>query len=501
MSTVVAPEGGARPTPTINPLAWRRWWLGIDCNDRVIAWAQTLTGQAMIHVILLTCLALMPVIRLNHVALIAVSLFLCWVFPHRRMMVVALMGTTYFLLRPFKHGQLYDYFDQTPLAGMTAWASLPADLLLLPFGLVFLVFAFAMMWNHTHKRVRFVSDYPLLSMTGLGVLLTSLTVMMPQNQFVFLPAWLALSYLTSTFFFLGYVLIDMRSKTPLPLSLRLGFMRPFWAGFFTPIKGPAYFVKFEANSDRDLAVSRLKGLKLIVWASILFFIWEWGFQRLIYGHLAFPKLDVLIAAVAAGDTVYLGMRWAAVGVDFMAMVIMMGAAMHAIVAAVRVAGFAIPRGMVRPLASRTIAEFWGRYLFYFKEMLVDFFFYPAFRRYFKNSPRLRMAFATFCAAFIGNVFFDFFHALPLIAISDSQVIWQGFVSYCVYAGILTAGIIWSQQFQRAPKPEHGWFRYNVLPRMQVIVFFALLQVVDDSLAVVPIGERLSYLIGLFGVSV
>lgn len=498
MSTVVSPGDGERRPMPLNPFVWRRWWLGIDKDDAVVAWAQTLPGQAVIHIVLLAALLSMPVVRLNHVALIAVSLMLCWIFPQRRLMVLAFTGLTYFLLRPFKMGPHYDYFEQLPVAG--AVGGVPTDLMLVPMGLAFLVFAFAMIHNQRHKHFAFISNRPLLFMFMIGVVLSVASVWLPRDHVLFAPVWIALVYLCSTYFFLGYVLLDQRSKTQVPLPMQMGFMRPFWAGFAPPMKGPAYFLKFQPKTDADLAVSRLKGMKLAVWAAILFAIWQWGFDRLVHTHWAFPRLDDLIAATAGGAVASLGLRWAAVGVEFLGLVILMGAAVHAIVAVIRVAGFCIPRGMVRPLASRTIAEFWGRYLFYFKEMLVDFYFYPAFRRYFKNSPRLRMAFATFAAAFVGNIVFDFTHAMPSLAFEGGDRIWQGFISYCVYAGILTAGIIWSQQMQRAPRPEDGYVRYNVLPRAQVIVFFALLQIVDDSSAVVPIGERLTYLVGLFGVT-
>lgn len=498
MSTVVTSGGNAHRPVTLNPLAWRRWWLGIDRNDAVVAWAQTLPGQAAIHIALVAALFAMPYLRTSQVALMAVGLALCWAFPQRRLAVLAVTGLTYFLLRPFKIGPQYGYFEQ--LAAAAVPSGVPAALMLVPTGLVFLVFAFAMIQNQKHKYIAFVSNRPLLFMFMLGALLTAATAWLSHDNPLFAPIWIALAYLASTYFFLGYVLLDERSKTKAPLHMQMGFMRPFWAGFAPPMKGPAFYLKFQAQSDHDLAVSRLKGIKLAVWAAILFMIWDWGFNRLIYGYWGFPRLDDLIVATTSGEAASLGLRWAAVGIDFMRIVVLMGAAVHAIVAVVRVAGFCIPRGMVRPLASRTIAEFWGRYLFYFKEILVDFFFYPAFRRYFKNNPRLRMAFATFAAAFVGNVLFDFIHTMPSLAFEGGDRIWPGFLSYCVYAGLLTLGIIWSQQIQRPPKPEDGYVRYNVLPRIQVIVFFALLQVVDDSSAVVPIGERLTYLIGLFGVT-
>lgn len=489
---------GHRPASRFNPFEWRRSWLAIDRNDAAIAWAQTLPGQAVLHAVLLAALLMIPIIRTSHVALMTVALALCWAFPQRRLLVLTVTGLTYFLLRPFKMGPHYDYFEQlaTPLLPF-----LPAVLISVPFGVLFLVFAVAMVRNQDRKLLVFASNRPLLAMFLIGCGLAAATLFLPREHGLFAPAWIALAYLTSSFFFLGYVLLDNRSKTKLPVHGQLGFMRPFWAGFAPPMKGPAFILKAEAKSDADLAVSRLKGVKLVVWALVLFLVWEWVFNRLIHAQWGFPRLDDLIAASASGIQAPLAMRWGAVAVEFMAMVIYMGAAIHAIVAVVRVAGFCIPRGMVRPLSSRTIAEFWGRYLFYFKEMLVDFFFYPTFRRYFKNHPRLRMAFATFAAAFIGNVLFDFMHTIPSVAFEGSERYLNGLISYCVYAGFLTAGIIWSQLAQSAPRKEDGFVRYSLLPRAQVILFFALLQVIDDSSATVLIGDRLSYLTGLFGVSI
>jgi len=194
------------------------------------------------------------------------------------------------------------------------------------------------------------------------------------------------------------------------------------------------------------------------------------------------------------------MRWGAVAVEFMAMVIYMGAAIHALVAVVRVAGFCIPRGMVRPLSSRTIAEFWGRYLFYFKELLSDFFFFPAFQRCFKKHPRLRIAFATFMAAFVGNILFDVISDMPAFGIDGFAATIDNFYSYTVYAGGLTLGIIWSQLFQGKARPEDGFLRYQVLPRVIVLGFFALLQIFDDSSGVIPLGDRFAFFASLFGVN-
>ncbi|MEL6818232.1 MAG: hypothetical protein AAFX98_01975 [Pseudomonadota bacterium] len=478
-----------------NPLAWRGRWMGLDKNPAIVAFAQTWPGILLMHAALLGCLAAMPILRLNHVALVAVSLALCMQFPTRRLAILGLTGTAYFLLRPFKTGPLYDQFEASLGVGHSAILS---NLALVGFGLAFVAFAYAMIINMRTKRIAFVANQPFAFMVFIMTLLTALTLALPTDGWAFAAAWIALAYLASTCFFLGYILMDVRTKNPAPLGTQIGFLRPFWAGFAPPIKGPTYILKFEAKDDEALAVSRIKAVKLAVWALTLFLIWEYGFNRGLYGELAFPRLDALINATANGEASSIFLRWAAVGVDFMAVVVFMGAAVHATVATIRMAGFNIPRGMARPLASRSIAEFWGRYLFYFKEMLVDFFFYPAFRRFFKSRPKLRMAFATFCAAFIGNILFDLIHVLPLMASEGFWVIMERYVSYALYAGIMTIGIIWSQLATK-PKPEDGWFRYDVLPRVQVIGFFALLQVIDDSFGDAPVADRLAYYGSLVGV--
>ena len=66
---------------------------------------------------------------------------------------------------------------------------------------------------------------------------------------------------------------------------------------------------------------------------------------------------------------------------------------HPVVATARLAGFRLLRNTYRPLSSRTIAEFWNRYYYYFKEALVKVYFFPTYRPLLQESsaaaPRLR----------------------------------------------------------------------------------------------------------------
>lgn len=478
---------------SLNPLNWRRAWLGMDRSEAVQLWAQTAQGQIILHLAFAAILFTNPLIRTNQAALLGIALVLCALFPARRMMLLSVLGTAYFLLKPFKQEPFYHHFSEI-WAGMGA--NLPGTVGFVGFGLVFLAFAFVMVINQTNRKVEMIARYPIRFLLALGSLLAAATVLIPQSHTAFSASWIFLSYLTGSFFFLGYVLLDSRSKSALPPHQQLGFVRPVWGYGHVPLKGPAFLQKFEAKTATDLAVTRLKAIKLAVWAVILYWFCEIVFNRVLFGALELPRLEVAIAAGAVEAPLT---RWMILAADFLAQIIIFGASIHIFVAVIRMLGFNIPRGMARPLSSRTMSEFWARYLFYFKEILADFFFYPTFQRYFKKYPKLRLAFATFMAAFVGNVLFDLISDSPSFAINGFWQTIEGFYSYTIYAAALTAGLIWSQIAQRKPDPRDGWLRYDVIPRVQVLLFYGLLQVFDDSSGAVPVGERIDFFFSLFGV--
>ena len=117
---------------------------------------------------------------------------------------------------------------------------------------------------------------------------------------------------------------------------------------------------------------------------------------------------------------------------------------HIIIAIIRMCGFKALRNTYRPLASRTIAEFWNRFFYYFKELLVEFFFYPVFFRYFKNRPLLRMYTATMAAAFFGNFLFHFMRDIFYVIELGFFEAMIAFHSYFAYSFVLGNAIFLSQ---------------------------------------------------------
>jgi hypothetical protein len=169
---------------------------------------------------------------------------------------------------------------------------------------------------------------------------------------------------------------------------------------------------------------------------------------------------------------------------------------HRIIASCRIAGFNALRNTYRPLSSTTISEFFNRFYYYFKELLVDFFFYPTFLRYWKGHRRLRMVFATFAAVFFGNTFFHFTRDWQIIC---DVGIWRAIENYeasLFYCFILAAALSISQLRKRGPKIP-TLVRGHILPAVGVGLFYCLLNIFVTCERSYPFFEYLKYLASLF----
>jgi len=300
--------------------------------------------------------------------------------------------------------------------------------------------------------------------------------------------------------FLAYALATAGTREQPPFWQHLGVFHPFWGSTLTPFgKGLSYLRKFEANTPEELAVTQLKGLKLATWAFLLAAS-HGCFSTLIHGHLGIATFHHAFLHHVAGapDPRYIG--WISLVAYFVEDLLNMSVFGGVIVAAARLAGFRLLRNTYRPLESRTLAEFWNRYYFYFKELMVDHFFYPAFLRYFRNYRRLRIFFATFAAACVGNLLFHFIRDIHFVADMGLWKAVAGEQSHAFYTFVLAVSVGLSQ-LRRAPdRAAKGWLRGRLLPCLWVAAFFCILHVFDAPLdrehSLWQRGEFLLYLVGL-----
>jgi hypothetical protein len=169
------------------------------------------------------------------------------------------------------------------------------------------------------------------------------------------------------------------------------------------------------------------------------------------------------------------------------------------VACGRLAGYRMLRNSCRPLSSTNLADFWNRYYYYFKELLVNVFFFPTFFRYFKQNTRLRILFATFMAAGVGNLIFHFMRGVGCVAQVGLFRAITGFQSYAFYCLALSISIGVSQMRRRRKDPGAGWIRVQLLPSLGVVFFYCILEVFnEDTYSLYPLHNRCGFLFYLFG---
>ena len=310
--------------------------------------------------------------------------------------------------------------------------------------------------------------------------------------------------------FFAYAITDVKLRPTVPLARQLGYLRPFWGFSNVPLgKGANYLERVEAKDDAQFLAAQVSGIKLLLWAVALAFFTD-GINYLLYspheGGLAkffhwIPEgLPTSLAALrrhVEGQPYPIYLCWIALWAEFFFTVLYMAIWGHIVIAICRMAGFNAAPNTDRPLLATSIADFYNRIYYYFKELLATFFFYPAYLRYFKTRPKLRLFTATLLAAGFGNFLFHFLR--DDVAILELGM-WQALLNYHVYAVyclILGSAIAFSQMRLMAKETREptGWRRLGAIAG--VWIFYAFMnQLMPNS------GHNIlqhgSYLLSLFG---
>lgn len=479
MSAVAPPLTVARPVPFAF-LRHFRLVPPIDKYPSVMAFAQTIAGKATLLALygyLLYFASSLHNVYDNQWKVLTCFLVIITAFPrYRRLLVTA--GTLLWVFGIWWQWTPHPHLSQLFQAEISL-------------ALAALIFWWASHFSNSWLRRRPVAT--LLTGFALIVFLASYLPAGSVRSISFAFLSVAAAYL----WYLAYSLMDIGSKSCDPFLLQVGGYQPFWGPSATPFpKGAAYLRRIEAKDSEELAVVQLKGLKLLWWSVVLDLFVTYVFRPFVHGYLGVPFYEFVFhqSLVRAPFPWYMG--WASLIAEFLRRMIEFSIFGHRIIAACRMAGFRALRNTYRPLSSRSLAEFWNRFYYYFKELLVDCFFYPAFMRYFKKWGRWRLFAATVAAAGFGNAFFHFFRDLDYI---DQLGFWRalvGFQSYIFYTIVLSVGIGISQMRPSDPK-NIGWIRSRLILPLGVSLFFCLLRVFDYTDKRYPISESFRFLAHLF----
>lgn len=354
-----------------------------------------------------------------------------------------------------------------------------------------LLYVYAMRW----PKARFARRPILFTLSGLTVLIAWASLVPPHSRF-YAVAWTLVEASVSYVWFICYALTDRASNPAKDTTLELVTFRPLWGSTTTPFpKGAAYLRRIEAKTPEQLATTQLKGLKLLVWAIILAIIEHW-WMWLFHGQFKIPSpVEAMTMSVHGTPPPWL-IRWVSQILFFFEVTLRFAVMGHQIIAVCRMAGFNAVRNSYRPLSATTIAEFFNRFYYYFKELLVDLFFYPTFLRYFKQHRRLRVFFATFVAIAFGN---SYFHLVRDWQFIQRDGLWKGLAGYQVllfYNVIMATAIAVSQLRKRNPISA-GFFRRRIVQPAGVVFFYCLLGVFGDETRSYTLGVHLKYFASLF----
>lgn len=450
----------------------------IDCDPRIVAFAQTAQGKVAILAVSAALLAVRGMLHPGFLLVVAGISFL----PKYRWQFMAVSGLCWIPYIVKREPGTEPGFWMTAI-----WVSLIAG-----FGI--LLAAIKLCWP---KGI--VARNPRLTLLAIfaGALAVAINAPAGQAQ---LRSWSIVALLSACLWFLSYLLTEssLEKASVWRGAASLFCLWPGAAAVSTPfLKRPSQMRRMEAKNDEEFAVVQLKGIKLLAWSlllSIAFALFEIACDR-----AGIPKLTGAIAASTAHHPYPCYLCWASLFAGFVDSMVSMAVWGNTVVAGCRLAGFKLLRNTWRPLESRTVVDLWNRYYYYFKELIADFFFFPVYTRCFKKHPRFRMFFATWVSVGIGIPLFHFIRDIHYVAELGLWRALTGFHVYMCYASMLAIGIAISQIRKISGRSrETRTLTSPLLSTAGVILFFCFLQIFDETRRTVPISEHLLFLTRLAG---
>jgi hypothetical protein len=415
-----------------------------------------------------------------------------WMNPAALPLVLCLALITWL---PYKRHQLVSV-STIVFAVLVPWTQLtqPVYHAILIFAVVTL--AGVLVWSATAWPQTWYGRRPAtMLLAGFAVWIVAISTI-PWHLFKLAQVWDLTIIFGSYIWFVAYVLVDRQAAPVTQFGLEIGSLRPFWGSVYTPFpNGTAYLRQIEAKNAEQLAVTQLKGLKLLGWATLIS-LFSRAWVNYFHGYLRIPYFATTLSMSAHHAAPPWFVCWASLILHFLEN-IMAGAILgHRIIACCRMAGFDALRNMYRPLTSVTVAEFFNRYYFYYKELLVTFFFFPVFLGQSSRFPKLRLAISIFAAACFGNAFFHFIRDPLYIHDFGLWTALKTFQVFFFYTVVLATAITVSRLRKRKPLPA-GFFRGTLRPALSVCLFYCLLSIFAETDRQYPLVEHLRFLGHLF----
>ena len=306
----------------------------------------------------------------------------------------------------------------------------------------------------------------------------------------------------------GYLLLSGKRGKAAGTRFRdhLMYFWPVYGGTNTPYgKGLDYLSRHEAQDEAALARAQLAGIRLLMLAALwrvskeimkgLVFGADNSVQQALGGFtLGVPRLSQLLEH---REMASIGLVWVSLYCELFKDVLDLAVKGHVIIGTLRLFGFQVFRNTYKPLLAETVVEFWNRYYYYFKEIMVDFFFFPTFVSWFRKRPVLRLFTAVFMAAFVGNMYYHLIKERELVH-ADFHALWLEWHSRLFYCLLLSLGIFISmlREQRRTGQPRARGIARRGPSIFGVWTFFAVINIWNQKESFVPLTKFFLGLLGL-----
>jgi hypothetical protein len=470
----------------------------LDLHERreLVAAGQTAIGKVLIWT---AGIALLLWHEVN--GLMPVAFTLVFLFPERRrwLLMLVAFGLIVGKFLPNAALEIADWPQALAGIGGRRWAQVALSTVTATAAILALV-AVAIRFDRMPALVR---RHPLLVLHALLLGLLALGMVTRLQAFLLAPflMWRA-SYLLKT--------AAAGRAAGTSLQDHLFYLVPAFGGTTTPYgKGMEYLNRCEARNAEAFARSQLAGLKLLVLAIVLTVVLAL-LDALVHGRtdtyfgsalapwsLRLPTVADLLAVEAPAPLLN---GWASIYLDLIHVTLRMAIWGHVIIGCLRLLGFNAFRNTYKPLLARSIVEFWNRFYYYFKELLVEIFFYPTFYRCGWAAPRLRLFLAIFAAAFLGNVYFHLLREYELVFSGGMDALTTFLYPRMIYCGLLVLGIWLSmlrqQKRRRLAKPATPWSAIRAIAG--VWTFYGLIHLWLVAPFDYDAGRRFRFVLALAG---
>lgn len=447
----------------------------------LIAQIESVAGRA-----LLWLFATLALLWHEVTVLMPLALALVMIFPQRRRLLLSMVAVGVFAERILEVPGIDWYFITLGVAAGVAC--------------LYVFFRLIQQFEHWPQWAR---HHPLILLhTGIwGALVLSTHPLFGLLSLVPFMAW-RLSYM---------VMQGSRGKlAQTRFRDHLFYLFPVYGGAGTPYgKGLDYLSRHEATDAEAIAKSQLAGVKLLLLAAI------WYLSRDLLDHVFFgasvsylatwPEAWVMdlprLAEVLKSGEYFGGLQgWALIYLELVRTTLSVAAVGHVIVGCLRLLGFNVFRNTYKPLLSQSILEFWNRFFYYFKELMVDFFFYPTYLKLRSLSPSARMFIAIFTAAFLGNMYHHVLNAPETVTSWDPGLFWSAWGPRFVYCFLLAVGVgvsmVRQQKLRQAAEIPSRLVKLRRIAG--VLTFYAIILIWNKRSEDIDVIDCTLFFLSLFG---